>query len=150
MVVRTPRFAFALVDVKDTFARQLIDRNDVALAMRQRINADTFAILPIAGGGEQCELAIGTRRIRVREPFVDSGDLVGVVHVSELVVDSHRLDLSGTTEPAEATDERGFHAAGPVIVETVLPQVVVARPGLRRDDRENRAVLRPAVEADTH
>src|SRR5580765_7351046 len=150
MVVRAPRFAFALVDVKDALAWQLVDRNDVALSIRQRVDADALTILPIARRREQREFTIGTGCIRVREPFVDSGDLVGVVHVAELVVDRHRLDLAGTTERPEATCERGLHAAGPVIVETVLPQVVLTRPGLRRDDRENRAVLRPAVQADTH
>src|SRR5215510_5785988 len=150
MVVRAARFAFTLVDVKDAFAGQLVDRNDVALSVRQRIDADALAILPIARRREQRELAIGARCIRVREPLVDSCDLVGVVHESELVVDRDRLDLAGTAERAEATYERGLYTAGPIVVETVLPQIVLTRPGLRRDDRENRAVPRTAVQADAH
>src|SRR5262245_8269544 len=150
MVVRAARFAFTLVDVKDALAGQLVHRNDVALSIRQRIDTDALAILPIARRREQRELAIGARRVRVREPLVDSCSLVRVVHVPELVVDRDRLDLAGTAEWAEATYERGLYTAGPIVVETVLPQIVLARPGLRRDDRENRAVLRTTVQADAH
>src|SRR5262245_58942013 len=150
MVVRAARFTFTLVDVKDAFAGPLVDRNDVALSIRQRIDADALAILPIARRREQRELAIGARRIRVRQPLVDSCDLVGVIHVSELVVDRDRLDLAGTAERAEAAYERSLYTAGPIVVETVLPQIVLTRSGLRRDDRENRAVLRTPVQADAH
>src|SRR5262245_41899466 len=128
MVVRVGRFAFTPVDVKDAFAGQLVDRNDVALSIRQRIDADALAILSRARRGEQSELAIGARCIRVRKPLVDSGNLVGVVHVSELVVDRDRLDLTRTAERAEAAYERGLHAPGPVVIETVLPQIVLTRP----------------------
>jgi len=87
MVVRSSGLALALVDVEDALARQLIHRDDVPRAVGQRVDADPFAILLVAGRPEQRELAVGAGRIRVRMPLVDPGLLVGVVDVAELVVE---------------------------------------------------------------
>ena len=146
----TTRFAFTPEDVKDALARLLINRHDIASTVRQGINAESLSLTAITGRSKERELLIGVFGIRIDRPLVNADALVGVVHIAELVVDNDGLDFAVAAECAESSHERRLHAPRTVVRQAILPEVVAFWSGLWRDDREDGAIARAPIEANSH
>src|SRR5262245_48460695 len=150
VIVRAALLPVAAIEVEPAFSGQLIDRNEIALPVRHRVDAETFPILLVAVRGKQRELFRGLRRVGIGMPLVDAGGFIGVVDETELVVHDNGLDLTAAAVRAKAAHEARADSSSAVVVEPVLPQIPLFRSCLRRDDGEDGAVVRTPIESDTH
>src|SRR5262245_43631341 len=150
MIVRPAGFTLAFVEMDDAVAWQLIDRNDESSAVAGAIDGEAFAVLAIAACSEQRNFAIRAGRGRIGVPFVDARDLVRVIHVPQFIVYGHGLNLARAAEIAEAAYRRSAHAAGTVIGQAELRQIVLRWSRFRRDDREDGAIARAAIQRHSH
>ena len=111
-----PRFPLSRVQVVLAVLVQLVGSDDVAGAVRERVNGEAFPVAAEAAASEVRELAARVGVVRIRMPLVDAVRLVRVIDVPERVVHRHGFDLvllseRGRAEVSEASHESGGDAA---------------------------------------
>ena len=114
---------------------QLVGADDVAGAVRERVDGEAFPVAAEAAASEVRELAARVGVVRIRMPLVDTVRLVRVIDVPERVVHRHGFDFvllpeRGRAEVSEASHESGTDAAAARIDQPVLPEIILPRPFL--------------------